>query len=387
MHDIAKGRPGDHSEVGAQIALDLCPQLEFDAPNTELIAWLVRFHLKLSDTAFRRDLDDNQTIEEFANFAKSEERLRLLMILTVADITAVGPSVWNNWKANLINKLFKRTMQILAFSDDNTASNFVINLTEICQDLNITNQEITNKITQIIPIAYYQSQPLDLLHHHISLIVKGLNDPQNLAINFTDIPKDAICEIAIFCPDKKGLLTDISGALAIMGFNVMNARIYNFHENFILDVFKVQSLHQELTNFATQAKLKHYLQKIIFESLDPLSEIQKKIEMRTASRHDVFMVNPVVEILNQASQKYSLIEIQGRDRTGLLFMICRALLALNITIYFAKIATFGEQAVDVFYVQDENGQKITDDVIIQQIKSSLITILWRANDANGSLFL
>lgn len=361
LHDIAKGRGGNHSEIGGEIALKLSPRFGLNDWETETVAWLVRHHLAMSRTAFKRDLDDAKTVKDFTDLVQSPERLRLLLALTVADIRAVGPAVWNGWKAGLLRELYFRAMEEMTGRPAEGArrdrvENAKASLKERLADW--PEAEIERHLA-LGRDDYWLSFDAKTLLHHARLIRKA--DDQNLALHIETRVDEArgATEFVIYTPDHAGLFAQIAGAMALSNVSIVDARIVTLTTGMALDTFWVQNRsHAPITGEGGLKRLWKRIEDALAGTLQPRREIEKQRLKAIASRTRVFKVPPRVLIDNEASANHTVIEINGRDRPGFLYDVTAALTAENLQIASAHISTYGERVVDVFYIKDVFGLKV-----------------------------
>ncbi|RED47727.1 [protein-PII] uridylyltransferase [Aestuariispira insulae] len=378
LHDIAKGRGGDHSILGADVAREVCPQLGFSSEQTETVAWLVLHHLLMSETAFRRDLGDPKTIQDFVDQVQSPERLRLLLCLTVVDIRAVGPKVWNNWKATLLRELYYRAEDLMsgglmAEGRSKRAEAAANNLREALP--NWPADDLEDHLSQCNP-AYLLSYPLESLVRHVHLIKQAEGEEAPLCINMLTAPERDVTEVTIYAADHPGLFSRLSGAMAVCGASIVDARIHTFANGMALDTFLIQNA--DGVPFGQKEDLKRLdsmIRKVLSGAVRPLQELEKRAKSGLKSRTEIFTVQPRVLIDNKASNTHTVIEVNGRDRPGFLFEVTSTLTRLGLQIAKAKISTFGEQVVDVFYVKDVFGMKIDHDGKLKQIRETLVEVL------------
>lgn len=376
LHDIAKGRGGDHSELGAQVALELCPRLGLTDEETETVEWLVRYHLLLSNTAFRRDINDPQTITDFCDIVKSVERLRLLLVLTVADIRAVGPNVWNAWKAALLRSLYEAAEERLTSGRSVEGRDARIeHAKQETRDLlsDLPAESIEAHIARGYP-SYWLSFDPGTFAWHARIAYEAESRAAPLTIkNRVDRFKGAT-EITIYAHDHPGLFSRIAGAMALSGGSIVDAKIFTTTDGMALDTFWVQDENGEPFDRADKLdRLYVRIDQTLAGRLRPRDELEK--EVRLPSRLKVFKVAPRVLIDNRASRTHTVIEVNGLDRNGLLYELTRALSALNLQIASAHISTFGEAAVDVFYVKDLFGLQITNQSKLDQIRDALLVVM------------
>jgi len=376
LHDIAKGRPEDHSIAGAKVARRLCPRLGFSNADTELIAWLIEEHLTMSTVAQSRDLSDRRTIENFAAVVQSVEQMKLLAILTTADIRGVGPGVWNGWKAQLLRTLYYETEPVLTggFSEVNRAKRvlaaqgeFRANFTEWPE------AELNTYIGRHYP-AYWLKVELPRKIRHARFVRASEEAGHKLAINVGFDPARGVTELTILAMDHPWLLSIIAGACASAGANIVDAQIYTTTDGRALDTIAIS---REYERDEDEGRRATRIGETIEQVLEGKLRLPDAVARRTTrgKQHKAFSVEPEVTINNQWSELYTVIEVSGLDRPGLLYELTTAISKLNLNIASAHVATFGERARDVFYVTDLLGAQINAPTRQAAIKSALLHLL------------
>jgi [protein-PII] uridylyltransferase len=377
LHDIAKGRPEDHSIAGARVARRFCPRLGFSAADTETVAWLIEQHLVMSSVAQSRDLSDRKTIENFAATVQSVERLKLLTILTTADIRAVGPGVWNGWKAQLIRTLYFEAEPVLTggFSEVNRAQRVAMAQNEFREAMRATDwpaERVESHIAHLYP-AYWLK--VDLAHkiEHAHFVRAAEDAGNNLATTIGFDPNHAVIELTVLAPDHPWLLSIIAGACAMAGANIVGAQIYTTTDGRALDTI---SLSREFERDDDEERRGNRIAESIRKALRGELRLPDVVTKRVApkGRIKAFALEPSVTINNQWSHRYTMVEVTGLDRTGLLYEMTATLSKLNLNIASAHVATFGERVVDVFYVTDLMGAQITSPTRQAAIKRALIAL-------------
>jgi [protein-PII] uridylyltransferase len=379
LHDIAKGRPEDHSIAGAKIARRLCPRFGFNAADTELIAWLIEEHLTMSTVAQSRDLSDFKTIENFAAVVQSVEQMKLLTILTTADIRGVGPGVWNGWKAQLIRTLYYETEPVLTggFSEVNRGQRILAAQAEFRAAMtDWTAEELDAYIARQYP-AYWLKVELQRKIRHARFIKASEAGDHKLSVNVGFDEGRGVTELTILAPDHPWLLSIIAGACASTGANIVDGQIYTTTDGLALDTVAIS---REYDRDEDEGRRATRIGDMIEEVLEGKLRLPEIVAKRNASkvRLKPFSVEPKVIINNQWSDRFTVIEVSGLDRTGLLYQLTTAISKLNLNIASAHVATFGERARDVFYVTDLLGAQITAPTRQAAIKRALIHLL-----ANG----
>ena len=378
LHDIAKGRGGDHSEIGAKIALKLGPRFGLSDWDTETASWLVLHHLAMSNTAFKRDLDDPKTVTDFVQLVQSPERLRLLLLLTVVDIRAVGPNVWNAWKAGLLRELYQRTLESMTGgADARKRSSRVDNAKNALRDRlkDWSEAEIEEHFSRCYP-HYWLSFDTETHWHHAYIIKAAESEGLNLHIETRVQPERDATEFVIYTADHPGLFTNIAGAISLAGATIVDAKIITLTNGMALDTFLVQdSTGGPVSNKKSLNKLWRRIEDVLYGQLNPRKELEGTLQRALPSRTRVFKVPPQVFVDNKASATHTVIEINGRDRISLLHDVTATLTDLSLQIASAHISTFGEGVVDVFYVKDIFGMKVTQESKIQQIRDRVLAVI------------
>ncbi|MDE2602437.1 MAG: [protein-PII] uridylyltransferase [Bradyrhizobium sp.] len=381
LHDIAKGRPEDHSIAGAKVARRLCPRLGFSTADTETVAWLIEQHLTMSTVAQSRDLSDRKTIENFAAVVQSVEQMKLLTILTTADIRGVGPGVWNGWKAQLLRTLYYETEPVLTggFSEVNRAQRIAVAQSEFREAfIEWPEAELDCYISRHYP-AYWLKVELPRKIRHARFIKANEQAGNKLAINVGFDAVRGVTELTILAIDHPWLLSIIAGACASAGANIVDAQIYTTTDGRALDTIAIT---REYDRDEDEGRRARRIGEMIEGVLEGKLRLPEVVARRTSGRKvRPFVVEPEVTINNQWSDRYTVIEVSGLDRPGLLYQLTTAISKLNLNIASAHVATFGERARDVFYVTDLLGARIDAPTRQAAIKSALIHLLVTDNVA------
>lgn len=378
LHDTGKGS-GDQCIEGAERARTACARLGIDEAETELVAWLIANHLEMSDAAQRRDLSDPRTVLDFAQRVASMERLRLLTVLTVVDIRAVGPGVWNGWKAQLIRDLYEATAAVLAGgerADEDEARARLHARADRARELFRTDMsridpEFAGRWIASLDDSYWLSfSESDRLRH--AAFVRGAEArARDVACGVRVDRRRSAAEVLILAPDRDGLFADIAGALALSGANVVGAQVATTTGGIAFDVFYVQEQGGKpygWSDLAALDRLRAHVEQAARHGLGEKTVIPAR---RVARREAAFTVSPFVKIEGKAADGALVIEASGRDRPGLLHDLARAITDLGFSIQAARIDGYGERAVDVFYVT-EQGRKIADPAKEEAIVAALM---------------
>jgi [protein-PII] uridylyltransferase len=384
LHDIAKGRIEDHSIAGARVARHLCPRLGFSPAETETVAWLIEVHLVMSSVAQSRDLSDRMTIENFSQVVQSVERMKLLTILTTADIKAVGPGVWNGWKAQLIRTLYYETEPVLTggFSEVNRAQRVAIAQGEFRAELkDWTPAEIDAYIALHYP-AYWLKVDLPQKIAHARFLRSAAQAGKSLATTVSFPAARGVTELTVVAPDHPWLLSIIAGACAVAGANIVDAQIFTTTDGRALDTISVsREFELDADEARRAARITESIEKALRGDLRLPEVVAKRASAK--ARLKAFAIVPEVTINNGWSNRYTMVEVTGLDRPGLLFELTATLSKLNLNIGSAHVATFGERVVDVFYVTDLFGAKITAATRQATIKRALIGLLSSSQEPGG----
>jgi [protein-PII] uridylyltransferase len=374
LHDIAKGRPEDHSIAGAEVARRLCPRLGLSPADCDRVVWLVRWHLAMSNMAQGRDLVDPRTAESLAAIVQSLDRLRMLLALTVSDTRAVGPGVWNGWKGQLLRTLFWETEVVLGGGHSAIDRKARVKAAQeaLRRALPGWSDPDFDAYAQRHYPAYWLKVDLPRQVAHAKLLYAMATEVRSLA---TEVATDAyhgVTELTIVAPDHPRLLSIIAGACAGSGGNIVDAHIFTTTDGFALDtIFVSRAFDRDEDELRRGARIARTIEQALRGEIR-VSEIVSK-RVRDARAH-AFAIPPEVMIDNSISNRYTVLEVSGLDRPGLLYDLTSALSKLNLNIGSAHIVTFGEKAVDSFYVTDLTGAKITSPPRQAAIKRHLLAI-------------
>jgi [protein-PII] uridylyltransferase len=378
LHDIAKGRVEDHSIAGARVARRLCPFVGLTPAETETVAWLIENHLVMSTVAQSRDLSDRKTVENFAGVVQSLDRLKLLLVLTTADIRAVGPGVWNGWKAQLLRTLYYETEPVLTggFSEVNRERRVALAQAEFRQLMkDWPEAELDTYIGRHYP-AYWLK--VDQAHKiaHANFLRATWGAGRTLATQFTFDAMRGVTELTVIAPDHPRLLSIIAGACAAAGANIVDAQIFTTTDGLALDTIAVT---REFEHDEDEARRAGRIADTIEKALRGEVKLPDVVARKAVSkaRLKAFALEPEVNINNEWSNRYTVVEVTGLDRPGLLYELTSTISRLSLNIASAHVATFGERVVDVFYVTDLLGAKIASPTRQAAIKRALLALFAR----------
>jgi [protein-PII] uridylyltransferase len=375
LHDIAKGLPGDHSDVGAAIANSLCPRLGLSAEDTAAVMWLVKNHLVMSDMAQKRDISDPKTVKDFVSQVQTPEMLRLLLVLTVADIRAVGPGVWNGWKGQLLRELYYEAESVMSGGDAVPARAARVQHAKAALEPRIA--DLPAEARERALSRHYDSYWLafdDTTHErHARLMAEADAKGELFSLAAESNAFRSVTEIVLFTPDHPGLFSQLAGAVSISGGTIVDAKAFTTTDGFALDVFSVQDAEGGTFGDAARVeRLRQSIERTLRGEVYPRRAIAQRAAKRRSS---AFRVTPRVNFDNEASSSATVVEVEGLDRPGLLYEVTDALFQSGLSISSAMVSTYGERAVDVFYVRDGFGHKVRHQERLKAVHARLLKAL------------
>lgn len=379
IHDLGKGYPEDHCKVGRKIAEETAARLGLEPRDAEALKFLVHQHLLMNHLVFRRDTSDEQLVVRFAVEVGSPELLEMLYVLTAADLAAVGPGSWNNWKAEVITDLYQRTMQHLA--GETVGLNFEDHLAGRRDSVrtwlgNQRGDPWFKRQVQGLPASYLNGTPpqqiaddLRLLH---TLPAGGVNvqadyQPETDTVQFSIATHENI---------TPGVFHKMAGALASQGLQILSAQINTLADGLVLDRFRV--MDPDYVGQPPPDRLEQTQQALIHALQAPSGKpptFRRTWKLGGSRQPTVEAVETQVHVDNHTSESFTILDIFTVDRPGLLYTISRALFELHLSVSRAKIGTFLDQVVDVFYVTDQQGKKIRDELRLDAIRRRLLEVI------------
>ncbi len=372
LHDIAKGRGGDHSVLGAGVAHKVCPRFGLDKKETELVAWLVRFHLLMSATAFKRDISDPKTITDFVAEVQSLERLRLLTVLTIVDIRAVGPGIWNSWKRQLLSDLFEAAQQRLRLGHKThgRAQRVAEKKERVAEMLGDLDSLVTS-LDDMFGDSYWIAESEEVIAINLPHYAAARAGRHSLSIHTEFVEALGATMVTVIGDDHPGLFFRIAGAIHLAGGNIIDARIHTNRVGKAVDNFIVQDpLGKPFSEAAQLMRLKKSIEDALANKIDMVPRLAKRPLKQV--RAENFRVAANVVFDNDASNRFTVIEVNATDRPALLNRLTRALFEQSLLVNSAHISHYGERAVDTFYVTDLLGMKVDSAERLRKLERALL---------------
>lgn len=361
LHDIGKGEGEGHVLRGVRKAESICERLGLNEQLSNHILFLVRHHLLMAHLSQRRDLSEDHLIEDFAATVGSLDRLNSLLLLTYADINGVGPGVWNDWKGSLLWELYSRARSFL--TGGSTQWGYVAQIAESVAD-ELCLDYPSNKVEQhmaLLPERYLRAVNHSQIASHIRLIDRL--DEDSFCSGWREADDGEWTELTVCARDSAGLFARMAGTLTASGLNILSADIYTREDGIALDIFRVSEVN---SNQGLRPERRAMVERNLKNALEGIYDVEAAVERRRAKASRPARINkyfaepkPAVRFDAKASSTCTVIEVEARDEMGLAYKISNALSALGLQIAFAKIGTEKNLALDVFYVTDSAGSKLT----------------------------
>ncbi|MBU3030424.1 [protein-PII] uridylyltransferase [Paracoccus sp. XHP0099] len=371
LHDVGKGRPEDHSILGARIARRIALRFGFPKEDVETVEWLVRNHLLMSDVAQKRDIADPRTLRDFAKAVKTRKRLDLLLVLTVCDIRGVGPSTWNNWKAALLRKLHEQTAAVLEngmeeLNRDKRQNEARRGLRHLLIAKGWDAREIRAEIARHYD-SYWPGLPTETQAVFADLLRQV--GPEEIRSDLrADKDRDAT-RAAFVLADHPGIFSRLAGALTLTGANVVDARTYTTRDGYATAVFWVQDAEGHPFAEDRLPRIRQTILRTLKGEIVAREAFASRDKPKKRNREFRFPTHITFD--NEGSEIYTIIEVDTRDRPGLLYDLTRTMAENHIQIVSAVIATFGAQVVDSFYVKDMFGLKLHSEAKRNMLEKKL----------------
>ncbi len=374
-HDIAKGRGGDHSTLGAVDAEDFCQRHGLSPRETRLICWLVEQHLLMSAVAQKQDISDPEVIHDFALRVGDQQRLDYLYALTVADINGTNKELWNTWRASLMRQLYMETKRALRRGLENN-----IDKHELIEE---TQQSALRKLERKGISAdtawqlwsdmgeeyFMRETALDIAWHSEAMIQHQDDTPLILIKKTTNRELEGATQIFVRSKGRKNVFAAVATALDQLNLNIQDARIYNSNSGYTVDTFFV--LNQNGEPLGDDPKVLKRIQEALLEELRLVDDYSDVISRRMPRRLKHFTMPTRTSLSNDMISGYTVLEVISPDRPGLLACIGRIFLQFDILLQNAKIATLGERVEDVFFITDNEGEPLSDPAICEALQREI----------------
>jgi [protein-PII] uridylyltransferase len=373
LHDLGKGEGSPHAIEGERIAASIGQRLSLSPARIADLCFLVREHLSFVEIAHRRDLNDENLIFRFARTVESGERLKMLYLLCVADLRAVGPAAWTVWKDTLMRELFLKTIHLLEKGEGMGK--------ELQEQTIQTQREIMDLLLGQVPAPKISEYLVSISNRHYAgfnsraigqqiLMAEKLKD-QRVALEGEAKPEEGCEEITVVARDEPGLFAKISGVLTANYLNILSAQISTWENGVAVDTFRVQDLIDEsLFEPRRWDKIRRNLEQVL-RGEEQVNSLVGGMKVPLFQKYSPSRKPTRVQVDNDASDFYTIIEVYTYDRPGLLYRITQKLFTMELSIAMARISTKADQVVDVFYVQDLSGSKVEDGVFIKKIIEEL----------------
>jgi len=382
LHDTGKGE-GDQQIEGEKSARVACERLGLPKEEVDLIGWLVRHHLVMSDVAQKRDIGDPRTVAQFAEIVGTVERLRLLLVLTVSDIRAVGPNVWNDWKGQLLRDLYRLTEAVLhGRSDEEGVRAHLAEIAGLAKnELRAAlhgDEHALDEWFGALDDGYWLNHDAEARLWHAREVLKARTERAIPHVAVRTRTQQGVAEVLIYAGDRPGLFASLAAAISASGANIADARVHTTKDGAAFDVFSIQTADHRPFGFDNPQALDQLVARLLRATL----EDYPAPPMQAASRRmAAFAIEPWVRIDNDITTQATVVEASGRDRLGLLADLASVCAKERVSIVSAHIDTYGERASDVFYVQEQGGGQIAEPRRIAALKSKLEAVLRAAEPA------
>ena len=378
LHDIGKGYGHDHHERGAQLTVAVCERMGLDAEEMDQVVFLVREHLKMSQVAQKGDVEDPNTVEEFAREAGSIDRLKALYLLTFADMRAVAPNVYNNWRDMLLSELYMRALKTLEHGGREAidpARRLALVKAAVRAELTAAKapDQAVSEFLERMPDRYFLTVPEGDIKLHFDMMRAIEERP--LVCRHRHFPDLEFSEFMVVTRDQPGLFSKIAGALTAKNLNILSARITTRDDGIALDVFRVSHLGGAGAIAMEEdrwPRVERDLERVLSGEQQIAALVAEAQKIHFGARKFVRRVATEVTIDNRSSEEFTVIDVFTQDRVGLLFAITHTLFELGMRIHLARISTNADQALDVFYISDGEGNKVTELERMRSIKAALL---------------
>ena len=390
FHDIAKGRGGDHSNLGADDAYRFCARMGLRESRARLCAWLVRQHLMMSTTAQRKDISDPAVINDFTQLVGDQVHLDYLYALTVADINATNPTLWNSWKASLLQSLYIETKRALRRGLENPVDvNERIEETRqlalaLLESRGYSDEEIATLWSHMGDDYFLRESPIDVVWHTESILEHAT--PERPLVLFKRVGTDQapMTQIFIYAPPRDFLFAIITSALDQLALDIHGARIYSSTDQKTLDSFFV--LERDGSPVAVGGPREREIHAVLLEHLSAEQHTLEAAQRHTSRALKYFKAPTRTRMTTDPNKGYSVLEVMTPDRAGLLARIGKVFYDFSIQVHTARITTLGESVEDVFYITDSRGQPLDDDNVAEQLQTAIRAALDTAQPERTIIF-
>ena len=375
FHDIAKGSGGDHSITGADEAAQFCQQHNLNRKETRIVSQLVRDHLLMSVTAQRKDISDPDIVRDFARRLGSMNMLNYLYLLTVADIRSTNPNLWNNWKDALLKQLYASTKQVIRRGVDNAPDiEDIIQENrdaafEVMADLPYSLEQINSLCNQLPGDYFLRHHPLEIEWHMKTILG---NPNRHTLVNIRQATHTKTTKVFVYSDEFPYVFSQVTGTLGALGLSILNAEIFSTKDHKVMDTFIIQDQHSQAITDTTTIKL---IEESLIEALKSRTIYQGKFTKRIPRHLKAFDRPTEIHFEQDTPNNRTIMEISTRDMPGLLSVIANVIARLEINITHAKISTLGEKIDDIFYLTTADGKHISDQSLLDQLKSSMVEAL------------
>ncbi|MFV1982521.1 MAG: [protein-PII] uridylyltransferase [Thiohalomonadales bacterium] len=376
FHDISKGQGGDHSTLGSKVALEFCQKHNLNKYDSELVEWLVLNHLKMSITAQKKDIYDIDVIKEFANLVGDQYRLDLIFLLTVSDIRATSPKVWNSWKYALLSSLYTATKLYLK-EETQGERNQITSVTSIKEDLlalpevlSGTHDKLLEHWNNLSNEYFIQCEYSEIVWQS-ELIINNKNKNTPI-INIHQASKLSGTIVFIYATNKPGLLSLITAVFEQLNINVVNARIYKTNDNFVLASFIIlEENGNQILDINRIGNLNINLNKYLNSDLSTSIEVNRNVPRQL--KHFSFPTEVIFS--EDKNKRHTIMEVIAFDQPGMLSRICSAMDICGVELISARIATYGERVNDIFYITNVNEKTLPNKKTMLCLEKSIIEVL------------
>jgi [protein-PII] uridylyltransferase len=378
LHDIGKGHGHDHHERGALLTAQVCQRLGCNSEQSDLVIFLVRNHLMMSQVAQKGDIDDEHTLDGFGRQIGSIDRLKALYLMTFADMRAVAPQVYNNWRDMLLSDLYLKALKILERGDREAVDperRLALVKSAVREKLAATTAPARqiSEFLELMPDRYFLTVPEGDIATHFEAM-RAL-DGQHLVCRHHHFPDLEFSEFIVVTGDQPGLFSKIAGVLTANYLNILSARITTRTDGVALDVFHVSHL-QGAGALAMEEnrwlRVERDLERVLTGEQDIAMLVANTQRSRLAGRKFVRRVPTEVTVDNRSSERFTVVDVFTQNRIGLLFAITHTLFQLDYLIHLARISTNVDQAIDVFYISDSRGNKIIELERMRTLRAALL---------------